>query len=409
MPSLLPDRGPRRLLAVATLINMTGYGVYLTAGVLYFTSIVRLPAAQVGIGLSVAGAVALVTGIPAGHLADRRGARGTYAVTLLLGAAAMAGLCLAHGFWTFLVFASLGSIAQAAGPAARSPLVREYGGERPAEYRAYLRSVTNIGISVGALLAGWGVQVDSKSAYLLLIAGSAVASAACAGVVLLMPPVEPGPAGTGPRWIALRDRPYLLLTVLDGVMAVQYRVLTAAVPLWLIGETSAPRWSVSGVMLVNTAIVVLFQVRASRSIDTPRAGGVAFRRAGLAFLISCALISLLPGAPTWLVMALLLAAVAVHTVGEIWQAAGGFEVSFALAPAHAVGQYQGLFGMGLGLGTTIGPVLLISLCIDWGRPGWWVVGALFAVTGLAVPATVRWAERARPLPADRTDPAEALA
>ena len=83
----------------------------------------------------------------------------------------------------------------------------------------------------------------------------------------------------------------------------------------------------------------------------------------------------------------------VHPIGELWQAAGGFELSFTLAPPHAVGQYQGLFGMGLGLGVTLGPAVLIALCITWGTPGWWVVGGLFAVTGLAVPAVVRWAER----------------
>ena len=393
MSALLPDNGPRRLLAAVTLFNMVGYGVYLTAGVLYFTRGVHLPAAEVGAGLSIAGAVSLATGIPVGHLADRRGARGVYAATLALGAAAMAGLCLVDQFWSFLGFASLVAVAQATAPAARSPLVREFGGEKPAEFRAYLRSVTNIGISVGALLAGWGVEVGTKHAYVLLLAGSAVCSAVCAGAVLLLPAVAPAPSPAGSRWVALKDRPYALLTVLDGVMAIQYRVLTAALPLWLVDETSAPRWSVSAVMLVNTAIVVFFQVPASRSIDTPKAGGIAFRRAGFAFLGSCAAISLLAGVPTWLAMTLLLVAVVVHTVGELWHAAGGFEVSFALAPPESVGQYQGLFGMGLGLGVTVGPVLLISLCIDWGRPGWWVVGALFAVTGLAVPRAVRLAER----------------
>ena len=92
-------------------------------------------------------------------------------------------------------------------------------------------------------------------------------------------------------------------------------------------------------------------------------------------------------------MIVLLAAVAVHTMGEMWQSAGGFELSFALAPEGAVGQYQGLFGMGLGLGVTLGPTVLIALCINLGRPGWWIVGLGFALTGLAVPAAARWAER----------------
>jgi hypothetical protein len=274
--------------------------------------------------------------------------------------------------------------------------VQEYGGERPAEFRAYLRSVTNLGIAFGALLAGWGIAVNTHSAYLLLIAGSAVSYAACAAVVMFLPGVPPKPSGAGSRWGALRDRPYLALTLLDGVMAIQYRVLTVAVPLWLTTHTTAPNWTVSGVMVLNTAIVVLFQVRASRNIDTPKAGGVAFRRAGFAFLGACTAIALMAGAPTWLAITLLLVAVIVHTIGEISQAAGGFELSFALAPPHAVGQYQGLFGMGLGLGVTLGPALLIALCITWGQPGWWVVGGIFALTGLAVPAVVRWAERERP-------------
>ncbi|MEG8179805.1 MFS transporter [Nocardia terpenica] len=393
---LLPSGGPGRVLAATVLVNMIGYGMYLTAGVVYFTRSVHLPGGEVGLGLSVAGAVALAAGIPVGHIADRRGARGIYLCTLALGFVAMAGLCVARDFWSFLALASLGAIAYGAGPAARGPLIQEYGNDRPAEFRAYLRAVANIGISVGALLAGWAVQVDTRASYLLLIGGSAAAWAACTGIAAFLPAVAPVRAAAGPRWIALRDRPYLVLTVLDGVMAVQYRVLTAAVPLWVLERVATARWSVSAVMLVNTCLVVLLQVRASRTITTPRAGGIAFRRAGVAFLLACVLFSALAWTPSWLAIPLLLGAAAVHTMGEIWHAGGGFEVSFALAPRHAVGQYQGLFGLGAGLGQAIGPALLIALCINCGVVGWLIVGAGFALCGAVVPVAVRWAERQRP-------------
>jgi hypothetical protein len=39
--------------------------------------------------------------------------------------------------------------------------------------------------------------------------------------------------------------------------------------------------------------------------------------------------------------------------------------------------------------------VLIALCIAWGRPGWYVAGALFALTGLAAPPAVRWAQCGR--------------
>ncbi|MFC9846494.1 hypothetical protein ACFWFF_13340 [Streptomyces sp. NPDC060223] len=146
-------------------------------------------------------------------------------------------------------------------------------------------------------------------------------------------------------------------------------------------------------MLVNTVIVIAFQVRASRGIDSPTAGGDAYRRSGVAFLASCSLISLSAGIPAWAAAALLMSAVVIHAIGELWHSAAGFEVSFALAPERATGQYLGVFGLGAGLAEALGPVLLISLCITWGRPGWYVVGALFALTGLAAPLAVRWAER----------------
>ncbi len=327
-----------QLSTFSNFVYTVGSGRYLTAGVLYFTEAVHLPAGQVGLGLGIAGAIALAVGIVVGHLADVCGARGVYAATLVVQALATAGFLLADGFWLFVLAVCATAGAKAAGLAARSPLIRHYGGDRPQEFR---------------------------------------------------------PVVAGPRWSALRDGPYILLTALDGIMAIQFKVLTVAIPLWLVGATSAPHWLISGTMLTGTVIVVACQVRASRSIDSPKAGGNAYRRAGVAFLVSCSMISLAAGVPAWAAAMLLITAVVIHTVGELWHSAAGFEVSFALAPQHATGQYLGVFGLGAGLAEALGPGLLIALCITWGRPGWYVVGAMFALTGLVAPLAVRWAQRSQ--------------
>ncbi|WP_406016108.1 MFS transporter [Streptomyces sp. NBC_00984] len=399
MPHLIPDTGPQRVITASNFVYTISSGLYLTAGVLYFTQAVHLPAAQVGIGLGIAGCVSLVMGMAAGHLADRHGARGVYAITLVVRALATACFLLVDSFWPFVLAVCAATGAQAAGVAARSPLIRHYGGDRPQEFRARLRAVTNIGVSLGALLAGWAVQVGTRTAYQLLVVGIAMACAASAAVLVLLPAVMPGPVVDGPRWVALRDRPYLLITALDGIMAIQFKVLTVAVPLWLVEAITAPHWLISGTMLVNTFIVIAFQVRAGRAIDSPAAGAGAYRRSGLAFLFSCSLLPLTAGMPPWAAATLLMVAVVIHTIGELWHSAAGFEVSFALAPQHATGQYLGVFGLGAGLAEALGPSLLISLCITWGRPGWYVVGALFTVTGLVAPLAVRRAEyrqRSRP-------------
>ncbi|WP_251021747.1 hypothetical protein [Streptomyces sp. ISL-98] len=93
-------------------------------------------------------------------------------------------------------------------------------------------------------------------------------------------------------------------------------------------------------------------------------------------------------------------------ISESGVSAAGFEVSFALTPQHATGQYLGVFGLGAGLAEALGPGLLIALCITWGRPGWYVVGALFALTGLAALLAVRWAQRRQH--AQQTHPEAAL-
>ncbi|WP_327269648.1 MFS transporter [Streptomyces sp. NBC_01218] len=393
MPGLLPASGPQRVLAASNFVYSLGNGLYLTAGVLYFTQAVHLPAGRVGLGLGAAGTAALAVGIAVGHLADRRGARGVYASTLAVQALATAGFLWADSFWLFVLAVGVAGGGKAAGQAARSPLIRHYGGDRPQAFRAYLRAVTNVGISLGALGAGWAVQVGTAPAYRLMVVGNAVAFAASALLLVPLPPVKPSPAPAGPRWAALRDGPYLTLTALDGVMTIQFRVLTVAVPLWLVSATSAPHSLISGVILLNTVTIVLFQVRAGRNVASPAAGGAAYRRAGVAFLVSCSLISLSAGTPTWVAVTLLVVAMVIHTIGELWHAAAGFEVSYALAPHHATGQYLGVFGLGGGLAEALGPGLLIWLCISWGRPGWYVVGALFTLTGLAVPPAVRWAQR----------------
>ncbi|BDM69935.1 MFS transporter [Streptomyces nigrescens] len=395
MPRLLPNAGPQRVLAASNFVYTVGSGLYLTAGVLYFTQAVHLPADQVGLGLGIAGLVALALGVAVGHLADRYGARGVYAATLMVQALATAGFVLADSFWPFLFVVCAAAGAKAAGIAARSPLIRHYGGDRPQEFRAYLRAVTNVGVSLGAVGAGWVVQVGTSTAYRLMVIGNAIAFVVSAALLVFLPRVMPVPASGGPRWGALRDRPYLLLTTLDGIMAIQFKVLTVAIPLWLVGATTAPHWLISGTMLTGTVIVIAFQVRASRNVVSPAAGGNAYRRAGFAFLVSCSMISLSAGIPAWAAATLLIAGVVIHTAGELWHSAAGFEVSFALAPRHATGQYLGVFGLGAGLAEAVGPGLLISLCITWGRPGWYVVGAVFALTGLAAPLAVRWAQNQR--------------
>jgi len=307
----------------------------------------------------------------------------------------MVGFYFTHSFLSFILVACFTGITQTAGLAARGPIIRRIGGGRPQEFRAYLRSVTNLGIALGAVCAGVTVEVNSTLAYKILIAGNGISFAMSAAIVWFLPGIRSEPAVSGPRWVALRDYPYIALTLLDGVLAIQGQVQTVAIPLWLTSFTSAPRWILAAAVVVNTVIVVILQVRASKKITSAHEGGHAMRRAGFMLLISCIIISVTGHLAAVGAATLILVAVIIQTVGELWYAAGGFELSFGLAPEHAQGQYLGVYGMGAGLANSFGPALLTALCIGWGIAGWVTVGILFAAAGLLMPTAVRWAEATR--------------
>jgi hypothetical protein len=210
----------------------------------------------------------------------------------------------------------------------------------------------------------------------------------------------PRPEGQDKSWIALTDVPFVAYTALAGVMCIQSLVILESLPLWVVGHTNAPRWIVPGFLIINTAFIALFQVRVGRNIDSVRKGGAALRRSGLIVLISCSLIGFAAGIPGWIALLLLIGAVTIHTLAELYYSAGAFVISFDLAPEHAQGQYQGLTGIGISAGMAVSPVLTIGLVLSLGRIGWVGLGVLFALCGLAAPAVARWGERTRPVVAD---------
>ncbi|GGN45031.1 MFS transporter [Streptomyces fuscichromogenes] len=393
---LIPETSPKRAFAAATFINQIGKGLFISGAALFFTRSVGLPVARVGFALGTAALIGLAAGVPVGRLADRRGPREVFRLAVVVQALAVAGLVFVRTVPPLIAFLCVAELAVSAGTAARGPLTRALGAPNPTRYRSYLRALNNIALGCGALAAGVVVQLDTRTAYVSLILGTAVAFLLSAALTSRVPsvPTVKAPAEGG-RWPALKDRPYVVLTVLDGLMSIQTQVLIFALPLWIIGHTQAPRWFVGASVAVNTALVVCLQVRVSRGVDNNAAAGRTVRRAGAAFLLATALIAAAGGAPGWVAMAVVVLGVVAHTVGELWHTAGSFELSFGLAPEHAQGQYSGLFAIGQGLSNAVGPPLLGLVCIGWGGPGWLVMGALFLAVGQAVPLVVNWSDRLR--------------
>ncbi|MFB7260582.1 MFS transporter [Streptomyces nojiriensis] len=395
--AVIPEKGPRRTLVVATLINTFGNGLFITGGALYFIRAAGLSTTQVGAGLTIAGIVALTAGIPAGRLADRVGSRPVWMATLLFEAVSMLCFLFVRSFWLFVPIACVSLLAASASQAARLPLVRMVGGKTATKLRAYLRSMVNLGVSLGGLAAAIAVQVDTTFAYSLLIAGNAVSFAGCAAVVAMLPRTEPQPStGKTSSWTSVRDKPFIAVTVLNGILTLQETVLSFVLPLWIVTHTDAPRWMVGTMVILNTVLVTLFQVAATRGVDSPSSAARAARAAGILLMGGFALMALSGHVPTLAAVGCLITAMLVHTLGELRYSAASFELSFGLAPQANQGEYGGLFGMGASTVMACGPLLLGLLILQLGTIGWFVLGGIVALSGALLPPVVRWAQRTPP-------------
>lgn len=395
---LLPP-GPRRALVLATFVNRVGNGLFNTASILYFTLVVHLPAAQVGIGLTVAGLIGLVAGIPAGDLADRYGSRSISLALLAVQALGVTGYLFIHSVVPFVLLATVLQLARSASSAAFGPMLARTGGpDGVAAFRATLRAFNNLGVVIGTVGAGVAIAIGTRTAYSSLIVADAASFVGSGLLLLRVPnyPPLPRPAGHR-RFASVADGPFVVFTALYGLMGLQYPALSVLLPIWLTTHTEAPHWTVAGVGLVSAGVCVVLQSRLGSRVETPTQGGQALRWAGALFLVSCPVLALTADVPGWATVLVLLFAVVVHSIGEIGESSAGYALGFGLAPEHAQGQYQGLLGMGFDIGQAIAPAILTTVVLGLGQAGWVVLGVFFLGLGMAGPPLAGWALRTRPV------------
>jgi MFS family permease len=393
---------PARVLAQAQLVNSIGDGAFYVSSALFFSGVVGLSVLQIGVGLTVGWATGLLAGVPVGRLADRLGPRPVAITAGLVTAVAVGAFLLVGSPVVFTLVCCLYAAAQTGSGAARQALLAAV--IEPAErtaVRARIQALGNAGIGVGAALGGVALLVDTPAAFVAVFLLDAVGFVAAALVLRRLPAVRPVPT-TGPaRSEVLRDGPYALVTLLQAIMMLYMPMLSVVAPLWIATRTAAPAWMVAALFVVNTAGVVLLQVRAGRRVaDVPSAGRVV-RQAGILLAAACgAFAAAALGASPWVAGAILLVAAVLQVLGEVLLSAGGWQLSFDLAPAERQGQYQGFFAMASSVARATGPLLLTGVVLGGGLTGWLALAVVFAVAGIATGPVARWAATRRPAGVD---------
>ena len=404
-----------RALTLAVTCSAVGDGSFYVTSTIFFTRVLGLSPARVGLALSLAWGAGFVLSAPLGHLADRVGLRPAavglslatalalvgVTIPVVLGSGAGSGAGSGVGGWAFLSVVCCYGVAQSAlGGVRQALLVRTVPPALLVSARARLHVAINAGIGAGAALGGLALLDGGSRAFVAVLWFDALAFTAAAALTARVPGARhahpAGHAAPSGRLDVLRDRRYLTATLLSGVLHLYMPMLGVALPLYAARFTAAPAWSVALVFAVNTAGVLLLQVRAARTVRDTAGAARALRVAGGLLLLSCVVLAAATGpASPAAALLVLVAGVAVQVCGEVLLASGAWHVGFALADPDRPGQWQSLFASAPPLARAAGPGLLTALLVAGPRTageaagGWLALGLAFAAAGALLARTAQ--------------------
>ena len=389
-PRSPPDRAGRRRLVAATAVDWIGSGLFLAAAPAFLLRTVGLSQTAIGAGLTIAGAVGLVTSVPIGSLGDRFGPRRVLVGLHVARAAAFGAYpFVVHGETSFVLLTAAIVAADGATPSVTQALVAELAHERQrVRLMAVLRTTLNVGMSVGALGAALALSRVTSTTFAALLLTNAASFVVAA---LFVASIDAGErtSKAGPvsrrRWEALRlPRRLLAFAALDGVMTLYLVILNVALPLWIVAHTAAPASLIGILYTLNTALVVVLQVAGSRLAESLRTAARTELMAGGALAAASVAIGLTETASATVAVVLLVAGIVLLTLGEIGHSAASWQISYSLAGDLQRTRALAVFGLGRSAAFVAGPLLLTVGVVKNGTAGWIGLAAAFVVCAVLI-------------------------
>jgi MFS family permease len=373
-----------RAISWQTLVSRIGNGLFMTIEVIYITLIVGLSPLEASIALGVGGLVSLLFSVPAGMFADRFGAKRVLFAAHVIEGIALLPLMFVRDFWSLLLVNIVVWLAGTVGHNATSTVIATMGtGEDRVTIRAAQRAMANLGIAIGTVFAGIALAINTELAYQLTIGLDFLMFIWAASFILRLPFVKPTVKKGDPlSFVAFKDWRFLAATILNGVVSLHFLIQGIALPLWILQFTTVPTWWVSVLFVINTVLVTVLQIRMSRGTGDIMVSVKKFRLGTAYLLLSCLIYSSSANLPLWISAVVLATGMVVHTLGELLAAAGSWSIGFELAVEKHMGQYQGVYSLGWGLGGTLGPVYITAMAIGLGVIGWAIMGVVFLAAGI---------------------------
>jgi MFS family permease len=366
----------------------------------FFTQIVGLSAAQVGLGLTIAGVAAFLAAWPMGKLVDRFGPKRMWVVSGAGQAAMFAVWPFITGFHGYVamsvgmeVIGALGGVAYGAYTLDVLPPAQRM------QSRAYMYSALNLGFTLGSVLGGVALAFHSNDVLHSLPWFTSLVFLVNAAAVTRLPRAahdERSPEdrkvkmpGPGP----LRNPGWLLSSFFVGVLWTNGVLLNVVIPLWLVEKTDAPRVLLAFLFGTNTVMCIFLPMLTSRGIrDVPTALR-ALRMSSVFFVVSCLITLATHDTVGWLTIALVWLGHVTVTGAELYLSAAGWSLEAELMDPRQRGAYQGAANLSGTLGKVWAPAVYTFLAMNWGAAGWLLIAGVAVVAAVGIHPSTRMAQR----------------
>jgi len=391
------DMPPWRLL-VAAAVNWLGSGLFRSSVAVFAVLVLRVPVGTVGLAFALGAAAGVLLSLLIGRFADRRNVKavlmGTYVLQGALFIAYAAGV---RNETSFVIATIVVEAVDASLPSLSQALIASLAtGPGRIRYVSIQRSLINVSIGIGALIAAGLLVHPTRLTFSVVLAFNGLSYIVAAAVIHRVdatsaPSARAADGTWSPRrlFAALRERAELLrFALLDGVLSLYLAVLNIGLPLWVTLRTDAPRWLVGVLYFLNTLLVVVFQTR----VTNLTTGFVRAARGELvvggAMLASCVAIGLAAHVSAFGAAQLLLLGVVLLTCGELIHSSVSWQIAFEQTDRDGRAAGLAVYGVGRITAQLVGP-LLLAVVVRGGVAAWAGLGSALSVAAVVLAAQLR--------------------
>lgn len=387
-------------LATQSLMFALGEGTFMAGSAVFFTQIVGLSAAQVGLGLTIAGIAAFIAAYPMGRVVDRLGAKRCWAISSTGQAAMFAVWPFIDNFAGYVAMAVVMEVIGVLGGTAHGAYTIDVlPADERVTSRAYMYSALNLGFTLGSLVGGVALAFESLTLLHLVPLFTAAVFLLNAFNVRRLPDAahdlrtaeerKVKIAGPGP----MKNVGWLATMFFSGVMWNNQVILNIVIPLWLVQRTDAP-WVVLALLFAtNTVMCIFLPMAAARGVKDRATALRAVRISTAFFIVSCVITLSTHETVGWLTVALFFLGHVTLTGGELYLSAASWTFEAELMDPRRRGEYQGASELSATLGRVWAPAAFTFLAMNWGSAGWLIIASTVAIAAAGLHPATRMARR----------------